>query len=39
MERRISNLSKELNVVNLPHDHFGTHLDNNNNTADMGNRT
>ena len=27
-------LSKELSGVILPHDHFGTHLDNNNNTVD-----
>ena len=26
-ERRMSNLSKELSGVILPHDHFGTHLD------------
>ena len=30
----MSNLSKELNGVILPHDHFGTHLDNNNNFVD-----
>ena len=34
VERRISNLSKELSGVILPHDHFGTHLDNNNNIVD-----
>ena len=32
MERRMSNLSKELRGV--PHNHAGTHLDNNNNTVD-----
>ena len=30
----MSNLSKELSGVILPHDHFGTHLDNNNKTVD-----
>ena len=30
----MSNLSKELRDVILPHDHFGAHLDNNNNTVD-----
>ena len=34
VERRMSNLSKELSGVILPHDHFGTHLDNNNKTID-----
>ena len=34
VERRMSNLSKELSGVILPHDHFGTNLDNNNNTVD-----
>ena len=34
VERRMSNLSKELNGVILPHDHFGTHLDHNNKTID-----
>ena len=34
MERRMSNLSKELSGVILPHDHFGTHLDHNNKTID-----
>ena len=29
----MSNLSKELSGFILPHDHFGTHLDNNNNTV------
>ena len=28
----MSNLGKELSGVILPHDHFGTHLDNNNNS-------
>ena len=30
----MSNLSKELSGVILPHDHFGTHLDNENDTID-----
>ena len=30
----MSNLSKELSGVILPHDHFGNHLDHNNNTID-----
>ena len=34
VERRMSNLIKGLSGVILPHDHFGTHLDNNNNTVD-----
>lgn len=34
VERRMSNLSKELSGIILPHDHFGTHLDNNNKTVD-----
>ena len=34
VERRMSNLSKELSGVILPHDHFGTHLDHNNKTID-----
>ena len=34
VERRMSNLSKELSGVILPHDHFGNHLDHNNNTID-----
>ena len=34
VERRMSNLSKELSGVILPHDHSGTHLDNNNKTVD-----
>ena len=34
MERRMSNLSKELSGVILPHNHFGTHLDHNNKTID-----
>ena len=33
VERRMSNLIKGLSGVILPHDHFGTHLDNNNNTV------
>ena len=33
VERRMSNLSNELSGVILPHDHFGTHLDNNNKTV------
>ena len=34
VEMRMSNLSKEHIGVILLHDHFGTHLDNNNNTVD-----
>ena len=34
VERRMSNLDKELSCVILPHDHFGTHLDHNNKTID-----
>ena len=34
VERRMSNLSKEFSGVILPHDHFGTHIDNSNNTVD-----
>ena len=34
VERRMSNLSKELSGVILPHNHFGTHLDHNNKTID-----
>ena len=34
VERKMSNLSKKLSGVTLPHDHFGIHLDNNNNTVD-----
>ena len=34
VERRMSNLSKELSGTILPHDRFGTQLDNNNNTVD-----
>ena len=30
----MSNLSNELSGVILPHDHFGTHLDHNNETID-----
>ena len=32
VERRMSNLRKELSGVILPHNHFGTHLDHNNKT-------
>ena len=32
--RRMSNLSRDLNGVILRDDHFGTHLDNNNNNVD-----
>ena len=32
VERKMSNLGKELSGVILPHDHFGTHLANNNNS-------
>ena len=31
VRRRVSNLSKKLSGVIFPHDHFGTHLDHNNN--------
>ena len=34
VERRMSNLSKELSGAILPHYHFGTHLDHNNKTID-----
>ena len=34
MERRMSNLSNEFSGVILPLDHFGTHIDNSNNTVD-----
>ena len=34
VERRMSNLSKELSGVILSHDYFGTHLGNNSNTVD-----
>ena len=34
VERRMSKLSKEFSGVILPHDHFGTHIDNSNNTVD-----
>ena len=34
VERRMSNLSKELSGAILPHDHFGTHLDHSNKTID-----
>ena len=34
VERRMSNLSKELSGVILTHDHFGTHLNHNNKTID-----
>ena len=32
--RRMSNLSRDLSGVILRDDHFGTHLDNNNNNVD-----